>query len=357
VFSFVKSSAVSRPSLPLMNKKDGFVPIQYKDFHHLIWRSVVMDRNFPVEASLQSNESGVFEKFFYNVFKNPDNRKYVQQVFGYALQRYRKLSNMRAVILNDDNIDDQAKGGTGKGIIYQALKQFMPGVKENGKAYRPDKQFSFQNLNLDTRLCFLDDVSPKFDITQLFSVITDGLYIEKKNQQPFWIDATNAPLFLISSNYGISGSDDSHLRRRYDIGLDKHYHSKFSPENDFGHQFFREWDKRPNEWTLFDLFMIENAQAFLKSGVEMWINPNLEKKQFMADTHIDFEEFAEAYPFNTEIKKDITLEDLRKLTNKPKLSMNLMTRWNKKFAELNMMEYEEVRREKTFIMRKGMFNE
>ena len=291
---------------------------------------------------------GEFEIFFNNVVKDEDNRIYTQQIFGYALQRYRKLSDMKAIVLTDDNVDDQAKGGTGKGIMIQALSQFLSTVKENGKSFKPDITFSFQNITHDTRLFVIDDVHQRFDITKMFSVLTDGVHIEKKYAQPYYLPPDDLPVFALTSNYGLKGSDDSHIRRRLDIGIDKHYSPKHTPWHQFGHDLFREWPKNGVEWAKFDEFMLNCALMFLVDGICDYINPNLAVKQFKADTHIDFEDFAEGFDWNVEINKTHTLNDLRKLLNRPSLSKTMMTKWIKKFANLKNYTFENDRRNDIF---------
>jgi hypothetical protein len=298
-------------------------------------------------------EDGVFEKFFHNVFgSTPQGKQFAMQVIGYALQRYRDLSNMRAIILNDSGMDDAARGGTGKGLIYQALSKFQPSVIENGKAYRADRPFTFQNINIDTRLCFIDDVTPRFDITDLFSVITDGLYVEKKHKQPFKINPENAPLFILSTNYGLKGSDESHLRRRYDLGLDKYYGADKTPRDEFGHQFFNDWDERPEQWMKFDLFMMKCVQKYLSvNRLKPWHNPAIALKQLRADTHSEFPEIAKDFPLDRDISKDQELARIRIKLGLNKLTKSLLTRWTKKYCIYAGLEYSTDRNKDTFLLK------
>jgi hypothetical protein len=341
-----------------VERKGSAEKIQYKDFHGVIWKSHILKRKYPDESRLTDAAPGEFEQFFNHIFQDAQNKRYARQVFGYVMHRYKNLANMRMIILNDDNVEDMAKGGTGKGIIYQCFKQFLPGVKENGKAYRPNRTFSFQNIKQDTGICFIDDVPPNFDITQLFSVVTDGLFVEYKNQTPFWIDATNAPLFMISSNYGVKGSDDSHLRRRYDLGLDKYYDAKKTPETEFGHQLFREWEPESIEWVKFDLFMLECANMYISNGVQVWENPKLKEKQLIADTHLDFydhmmgkvEKAKEENETVIVMNKETVVDELKKMTGNNKFTKTRATQWIKKFTDYEGLEFENDRIKDTWTI-------
>ncbi len=337
-----------------VERKGEVSKMHYKDFKYIIWKSSILNRNYPDEVFLTDSDPGEFEQFFNNVIQQAENKMYVRQVLGYALNRYRNIAKMRAIIFNDENSDDEAKGGTGKGIFYQALSQFMTGVKENGKAFRANRDFSFQNISIDTRMVLIDDVPPTFDMTNLFSVITDGFYVEKKKKQPLWVPAEDAPIFIVNTNYGIAGTDDSSIRRRYDLGLDKYYNAKKTPEMEFGHQLFREWEPDSAEWIKFDLFMLECANMYVNDGVKIWTNPKLKEKQLHADTHPDFpdllhkhladfflEKFAD--PNIATIDKNPVLDEVRSRMKKTATKTKVTT-WVKKYAKYYNLEFETLRK-------------
>ena len=56
-------------------------------------------------------------------------------------------------------------------------------LRIDGKNFRFDKSFPFQSVNPDTQIMFFDDVNKKFGFEKLFSIITEGITIEKKNKK------------------------------------------------------------------------------------------------------------------------------------------------------------------------------
>ncbi len=49
----------------------------------------------------------------------------------------------------------------------------------------------------------------------LFSKITDGLTVEKKNKDELFIDYENSPKFLITTNYNIDNESQASNRRQF----------------------------------------------------------------------------------------------------------------------------------------------
>lgn len=330
-----------------VERNNETLTMKYKDFTNLIWRSAIMKNNYPDESKLKDSKPGEWEQFFNNVTEPGEERKYIRCVLGYALHKYRNRANMRAIIINDDNTNGEAKGGTGKGIIAQALGHFENQVIENGKAYRANRPFSFQNLDVDTGQVVIDDPPRGFTLEPFYSVITDGLYIEKKNKQPIRINPENAPLFIFTTNHGIAGSDESDQRRRYDIALKKHYGRSFTPEDDFGHLLFS-WQPNSTEWIKFDLFMLECANMYMTNGVPYFENNRIKEKQLAANTHSEFPGYADTIKIGEDISRPETLDQLRIETGDKNLKQARVTRWIKIYSKYNNLKYSDNRVNKTF---------
>lgn len=111
----------------------------------------------------------------------------------------------------------------------------------------------------------IDDVSIGFDFTELFSVITESVSVDKKNEKPFIIPFEQSPVILISSNYPITGSNSSHNRRRFEFELINYYSDKHQPYDDFGIEFFHDW--KEEDWKYFDRLMLNCIEVFLKNGL------------------------------------------------------------------------------------------
>ena len=321
--------------------------ISYKGFDFYIWDKHVMKRKAPNKTNIK----GEFEAFFDNVIY-PDNREYAQAVMGYALHSYRDLSNMKAVVFNDDNLDDSSRGGTGKGIMRQALTQFLPTVVEDGKAFKAGGAFSFQNLNMSTRMLVIDDAKKGFPFEQMFSVITDGLYIEKKHKQPFFIPPEKAPLIVITANYGLPGSDDSHIRRRLDIMLKKHYTAEKTPNEEFGHLLFADWEVK--QWESFDTFMIDCCKKYMKMKPLKYDVDNkvMITKQFNADTHELFKEFMDLQDWSYPQVKNELINNWVQYAKTKEPTKIRFTKMVKKYCSIFGFDYSDNRKKDTYSLEK-----
>lgn len=302
--------------------------IEYADFHSLIWKSAIINRKAPTEY----NGKPEFESFLDKVFGDAEKQKLIRQSIGYLLHGYRNHAFSPAVILSDDNISDNSQGGTGKGIIARALKPFVKVTREDGKSFDPSRVFSYQNIELDTKIFFIDDAKKFFSLENLFSIITEGFIVEKKNKQRIEIPFIRSPKVLITTNYAIKGDGESHKRRRIDITLDPYYNSDFTPEIDFGHMLFDDWDE--SEWENFDLFMLSCVQLHLDTGVQKLSSANLLRKQLKMETHPDFEEWVGRIERNTKHSKNDLLESWMEETKhnpKMKYSKDILTKWLGKY--------------------------
>jgi len=108
---------------------------------------------------------------------------------------YKNLSYCPAVILNDEVISDNPEGGTGKGLFMNALSQMKKLVVIDGKAFAFERSFPYQLVSADTQILCFDDVKKNFDFERLFSVVTEGLTLEKKNK-----DAIKIPFEQVSED-------------------------------------------------------------------------------------------------------------------------------------------------------------
>lgn len=187
---------------------------------------------------------------------------------------YTDPTRTKAIIFTDEKLSDKAFGRSGKGLVANAAKQMKNVLRIDGKNFRFDKSFPFQSVNPDTQIMFFDDVNKKFGFEKLFSIITEGITIEKKNE--YSIPYERSPKILITTNQSITGSDDSSKARQFVVEFSDFYTANHFPIQDFEKMFFDEWDK--NEWCVFDNYMIECCQYYLKNGLKEYDYVNLTKK-------------------------------------------------------------------------------
>jgi len=260
--------------------------IDYIDLGGYVWKDHVIDRNF-----IMCEKGGCdFQQFIHNISGGTDERvNSMYSTIGYMLHGYKNLSYCPAVILNDEIISDNPEGGTGKGLFMKGLSEMKKLVVIDGKSFDFAKSFAYQLVSADTQILCFDDVKKYFDFEKLFSVVTEGLTLEKKNKDAIKIPFSKSPKIAITTNYAIRGKGSSFERRKWELELSQHYTKEFTPLVEFGKHFFGEWDD--DEWCQFDNFMIGCLQTYLEKGLLRSKFVNLELRRLSAESSHEFIEW------------------------------------------------------------------
>ena len=208
---------------------------------------------------------------------------------GFLMHGYKNLSYCPAVILNDEVISDNPEGGTGKGLFMNAINQMKKLVVIDGKQFAFERSFPYQLVSADTQVLCFDDVKKHFDFERLFSVVTEGLTLEKKNKDAIKIPFSKSPKIAITTNYAIKGSGNSFARRKWELELHQHYSKNFTPLDEFGKHFFADWGD--DEWCQFDNYMVGCLKMFLNEGLVKSTFVNLKIRQLSSETSHDFIEW------------------------------------------------------------------
>jgi hypothetical protein len=196
------------------------------------------------------------------------------------------LSYCPAIILGDENLSQDPEGGTGKGLFMTALSHMKKLVTIDGKSFNFEKSFAYQLVSADTQVLCFDDVKKHFDFERLFSVVTEGLTLEKKNKDAIKIPFTKSPKVAITTNYPIKGKGNSFERRKWEIYFSNFYTKEFTPLVEFGKLMFGEWNE--DEWCAFDNYMIENLMFYLKNGLIKGNFKNVDINKLAINTNYDF---------------------------------------------------------------------
>tara|TARA_R110000796_G_scaffold148904_2_gene265784 strand:+ start:3062 stop:5464 length:2403 start_codon:yes stop_codon:yes gene_type:complete len=266
--------------------KDKITPIDYLDLGGYVWKDHVIDRNF----SLCDIGECDFKKFIINICGREQERvNSMESTLGFMLHAHKNLSYCPAIILNDEVISDNPEGGTGKGLFMNALSKMKKVVTIDGKSFTFERSFAYQLVSADTQILVFDDVKKNFDFERLFSVVTEGLTLEKKNKDAIKIPFSKSPKIAITTNYAIKGAGNSFARRKWELELHQHYNKNFTPLDDFGKLMFGDWND--DEWCGFDNYMISCVQNYLGKGLQESKFVNLKIRKLIAQTSHDFIEW------------------------------------------------------------------
>jgi hypothetical protein len=271
----------------VMITRQEIKPIDYLDLGGYVWKDHVIDRNFNLCGV---SEDFSFRKFIRNINGGDDNRvKSMESTIGFLMHGYKNLSYCPAVILNDEVISDNPEGGTGKGILMNALSKMKKVVTIDGKSFAFERSFAYQLVSADTQILCFDDVKKHFDFERLFSVVTEGLTLEKKNKDAIKIPFSKSPKIAITTNYAIKGAGNSFARRKWELELHQYYTKNYTPLDEFGKLLFGDWGD--DEWCEFDNYMIGSLKNYLRTGLVKSKFVNLNVRQLSAETCHEFIEW------------------------------------------------------------------
>jgi len=332
-FIFYKNFAIKTTT-------DKIEKIPYSEIKSLVWRKQVIDR----EIKLTDKSDGVFKTFIWLVSGQDVDRYYtLKSVIGYLLHSFQNDAKAKTIIFNDEMIsDDVANGGSGKGLIHKAIGHIKNVVVEDGKRFDPKGQFAYQKVNKDSQIFLLDDVPPHFNYEFLFSIQTEGMTVEKKGKDSFKIPFKESPKLSITTNYTIKGDGPSFRRRVFEVELANYFNDKHTPENEFNHQFFNDWDKQ--EWQKFDNFMIRCLQYYLKHGLVESKKVNLEFRKLKNELGSEFLEFMDNIDLTDHIVNRKSFRDEFNSSYKNVARFNTAQKFNKKvkryceYYDINLRE-------------------
>lgn len=318
--------------------KDTAKLIDYIDVDGYVWKSQIIPRDY-IPMDDFKNEYATF-------IKNISNGEplAIECVIGYLLSTYKNKMNNKAIILNDEVISENPEGGTGKGLFVQGLRQIRKVSILDGKTFDDKKSFPYQTVSPETQVLVFDDVKKNFDFESKFSLVTEGMTLERKNKDAIKLKVEDSPKMVISTNYAIKGEGNSHDRRRFEIEFAQYYGKTLTPYDEFDRQLFDDWED--NDFQRFDNYMVYCLQSYLKLGLVSQNAKNIKMRKFIAETSMEFFEWVkeiENVQHNDRLEKSVYFanftneyQDFKKwLTNK---KFNI---WVQKYANFIDAEYNE----------------
>jgi hypothetical protein len=336
--------------------KDIVKLIDYIDVDGYVWKSQIIQRDFIILDNLENE----YKTFINNISSNEPIA--IECVIGYLLSTYKNKMNNKAIILNDEVISENPEGGTGKGLFVQGLKQIRNISILDGKSFDDKKSFPYQTVSPETQVLVFDDVKKNFDFESKFSLVTEGITLERKNKDAIKLKVEESPKMILSTNYAIKGEGNSHDRRRHEIEFAQFYGKALTPYDDFNRQLFDDWDDL--DFQRFDNYMVYCLQSFLKMGLVPQNAKNIKMRKFIAETSMEFLEWVkdkENVMHNDRLEKSVYFtnftndyQDYKKwLTNK---KFNI---WVQKYCNFIGAEYLEGNTNgmRWFTIKTGQLNE
>lgn len=237
----------------------------YGEIGKYVWLNQVIEFDIALDPEVDG-DTIEYARFLLNVSgQDMERMKYAMTLIGYMLHGFKNPSRPYAPILAEETDDEKKGGGTGKGLFIKAIGKLIPVVTIDGKNFKIDKNFAFQRVGFDTKLVVIEDCPRNVDFEKFYPTITEGITIEKKNKDELFLPYAESPKIAFTTNYSIS-QDAEHAKRRQRIfEFASHYSSKHTPEDEFGHKFFDDWDR--DEWNRFYNLFFQCVGMYLDNGI------------------------------------------------------------------------------------------
>ncbi len=308
--------------------KDKVQLVNYCDLNGNVWKNQINPRHFVLLDDCFNNS---YCKFLDLITPEQNQKDALVSVIGYLLHKYKDKRITKAPILTDRQSNDNPEGGSGKGLIVDGIRQIRKVVTMDGKNFKGSKDFKFQRVEVDTELIFIDDLPKGFEFEQLFSIITEGIPVEKKNKGEFFIPFESSPKVVMATNYYLKGEGSSNNRRKVDVEINNYFNAKYTPFDEFGETLFTDWNN--NTWNDFDNSMMRMCKFYLDRGIIAMTNESIEAKKLQANTCHEFVEFSSDIELNAEINRRTLFDSFISIyPGFTKIHMRTFIKWIESFA-------------------------
>lgn len=280
-------------------EKIEFFP--YSRLNNQIWKKDIISREY---KGPHSYDNFMFTDFCKKTMGGDEERfNTLKSAYGYLLHNYKDPSIPKAVILIDESISDDLEanqGGTGKTALASALKYMRKMCIVPGKQFDPESKFCFSNVSYGDRLFFIDDLRGNIDFQHFYNVLSNDLKVERKGKDSVILPFKESPKFIMTTNLPIKGHSSSYIRRQFILEVADYFGPEKTIKDEYGINFFDEsggWDdssQAEEYWAMFDNFMIDCLQYYLKNGIKEKII-NYHKKRVITTIGPELFEYLEEH--------------------------------------------------------------
>lgn len=244
---------------------DSVSLLSYAEVNQVVWKTQIIDFEIKIDPDIAA-KAPEYAEFINCISGNdPDKYAYACTLIGYLLHKYKDPAKPYCVILAEENDNESKGGGTGKGIFLTAISKLVNTERVDGKNFKLDKNFAFQRVGLDTKLVAIEDTRKNVDFEGFYSIITEGITVEKKNKDELFIPYKDSPKIVFTTNYTIINNGAHARRRQKTFEFAGFFGAENTPVMHFGHNLFSDWDQ--TQWGLFYNFMFECCKGYMMAGI------------------------------------------------------------------------------------------
>ena len=323
--------------------------LNYNDIIKKVLQKKVIQYDFTYNNNYQSCDAYRFHKLV-TASKNldgaiiyNDNRfNALRSSLGYLMYDYKSELDNKSIVFCEEQLSENG-GRTGKTLTCKMLEQMgCILAKINGRKVDFSNRFLFQNVDVDTNIIQFDDTDSKFDFSSLYSILTNGLTIEKKNRTAVQLTHTNSPKIVITTNQVLTDESSSGKGRKFEVEYSDYFNDEYTPLDEFKRAFFEGWDKE--EWNKFFNYMIANIQLYLQKNLIEYERVNLKNRKLsIAISDDDILNFCEniCYQILTE-KTNLSNKEIfdifKEKYNNDEITQTRITRSLNKYIQINNLK-------------------
>ena len=320
--------------------KGGCKPIPYGELNAAVFEDDIIDREFDVTKKVDV-DGFHFNQFLKDISRDLENAESSERynrlrtIIGYMLHRYKNPAIPVAPFLRESIESKTAEGGTGKGIVIQALMKMRNVVDNAGKQFTASDNFPFETIMPETDVFVINDIKRGFSFETLFNAIADDITINRKFVPKYTVSFNDSPKFILTSNYAISMIGNSIKRRSTVYKVSRYYGEDNIPSDKFGRTFFKGWESI--DWECFDSLMLGCVVLYLNHGILTADPLNTTRLDIIAETSEEFVDFAEFYFESDEEydKKEVYSDFYDFYPGHDEIPQATLTIWIQKWAQLN----------------------
>lgn len=252
--------------------------VPYENVRVLVNAKTILPREFQLSEETVKDEYWMRSDFYQltlNQAKDPvtgeldtNLHESIMMALAKTCHLYFNQTDPCAVIFSEQTeIGERNAGGTGKGILVQAISQMMGNpARIDGKSFDIRYPHALQAITANTKVVWVDEVGDmEMVLNAFYTGLTDGFIINPKNRNPFTIPPERAPRVVFTTNSPGTGLNDSDLRRRYDVPITRWYNAGHQPTDDFGKELFGpKWTDE--DWNMFYMTMAAACYEYLEEG-------------------------------------------------------------------------------------------
>lgn len=239
---------------------------------------------------------------------------------GYMAMDVKDAGVTRAVVAMDGKQSEvgESNGRSGKSLVGELMRRVTTVAYIGGKKDKLlDDQFIWDGITEKTRLVFIDDVKQNFDFEMLFPLITGDWMVNHKGGERVTLPFERSPKIYIPTNHAVVGSGSSFRDRQWIILFSDYYNETHKPVDDFGTQFFSEWEFL--QWSLTWNLIAQCVQLYLTFGVVQAPGDRAEHRRLRQEITEGFlqwfsEYFSDAGRFGVLLPRSELQEQCRKKT-------------------------------------------